>query len=76
MRVAGIIVLTCGVVGTLASGRLSRWFATHFRLTRGSPAPKPEQVEGTRRFLVVVSTFGALLLIAVGALWIAGIGTK
>ena len=74
VRFLGIVVLTLGVVLTLANGKHSRWFANHFRLSRRYPAPTPEQIDTSRRLLFWLNLFGGLLVIAVGIMWILGIG--
>jgi hypothetical protein len=76
IRVMGFVVLAIGLLHTLGSWRLARWVASHFRLSRRSEYPKPGQIETFRRLMFGWILLTGLMVMAVGAMWIAGVGTK
>jgi len=60
IMIMGSVILAIGLGSGLLSGRLARSLATDLRV----------------RFIRALILFGAFMMTLVGAMWIAGVGTK
>ncbi len=80
IRTMGWVVVAIGAVGLLSCRWFALLFARYLRLRPdprdGSPRPTPAQRKAIATWMTAMSVFGSALIVTVGALWVAGIGTK